>query len=129
MPTPRQLIAVIDDDTSVRHALGRQLRAAGYRTREFPSAEEFLQVAATCGAAGVVSDIHLGALTGLELALHPQVLELNLPVVLLTGMNDPVIAMRAQEVAAVFLQKPIPPGKLLEAVIDTVGAPIADGHE
>jgi len=129
MTIPRQLIAVIDDDPSVRCALGRQLRAAGYRTLEFPSAEEFLQVAATCGAAGVVSDIQLGALSGLELALHPRVLELKLPVVLVTGAHDPLIAMRAQEIAAVFLQKPIPPGKLLEAVIDTVGAPIADGHE
>jgi len=129
MPTPRKLIAVIDDEPSVRNALSRQLRAAGYLTATFQCAEEFLHVAGTCGAAGVVSDIHLGALSGLQLALHPMIIEMNLPVVLVSGCNDPVTAMQAQEIAAVFLQKPIPPGKLLEAVIDTMGAPIADGEE
>ena len=129
MSPPRKLIAVIDDEPSVRNALSRQLRAAGYLTAAFPCAEEFLQVAGTCGAAGVISDIHLGTLSGLQLALHPLIIELKLPVVLVSGSNDPVLTTRAQEIAAVFLQKPIPPGKLLEAVIDTMGAPIADGDE
>ena len=126
MATPRKLIAVIDDDASIRNALSRQMRAAGFRTLAFQCAEEFLSVAASCDAGLVISDIHLGTMSGLDLAVHPQVIELQLPVVLISGCNDPLISAKAQEVAAVFLQKPIPPGKLLEAVIDTLGSPLVE---
>lgn len=124
MPTLRKLIAVIDDDPSVRNALSRQMRAAGFRTLAFQCAEEFLLVAATCGAVMVISDIHLGSLSGIDLAIHPQITRMQLPVVLISGSIDPAITTRARDVSAAFLQKPIPPGMLLETVIDTVGSPI-----
>ena len=126
MATYRKLIAVVDDDASIRTALCRQMRAAGYSAMPFSSAEEFLAVARSCGAAGIISDIHLGTLSGLQLAVHPLVLELKLPVVLVSGSSDPTVTGQAQEIAAIFLQKPIPPGKLLEAVIDTMGSPILE---
>jgi FixJ family two-component response regulator len=129
MPIERKLVAVIDDDASVRKALDRQIRAAGYRSHAFASAEEFLAVAMLCGAACVVSDIHLGGMTGLELALHPIITAMALPVVLISATDDPRIAEPAQVIAAAFLRKPIPPGKLLEAIVDTVGPPIADGED
>jgi FixJ family two-component response regulator len=129
MPTYRKLVVVIDDDPSLRNALCRQLRAAGYSAMAFPCAEEFLQVASTCGAAGVISDIHLGTLSGLELAVHPRVTELRMPVVLISASCDPVLTMQAQEIAAAFLQKPIPPGRLLEVVIDTMGSPILEADD
>ena len=59
MPPQRKLVAVIDDDHSVRTALDRQISAAGYRSHVFASAEDFLKVAALCGAACIVCDIHL----------------------------------------------------------------------
>src|SRR6185436_7445032 len=91
MPPKRKLIAVIDDDASVRKALDRQIQAAGYRSHVFASAEEFLAVAAICGAACVVSDIHLGGMTGLELALHSTITSLDLPVILISCTDDPMI--------------------------------------
>lgn len=126
MPPKRKLIAVIDDDASVRKALDRQIHAAGYRSHAFACAEEFLSVAAMCGAAAIVCDIQLGGMTGLELALHPTVASLNLPVVLISGSDDPLIEEPARTIAAAFLRKPIPPGELLEAIVDTIGPPIAD---
>jgi len=129
MPPKRQLVAVIDDDPSVLKALDRQVSAAGYRSHAFASAEEFLAVAAFCGAACVVCDIHLGGMSGLQLAVHPVVTSLNLPVVLISGGWDPVVDEPASVIGAAFLQKPIPPGKLLEAIVDTVGPPIADGED
>lgn len=126
MPPKRQLVAVIDDDHSVRTALDRQICAAGYRSHAFSSAEDFLKVAALCGAACVVCDIHLGGMSGLELALHPAITSMNLPVVLISGSNDPVVEEPARVIAAAFLRKPIPAGKLLEAIIDMVGPPISD---
>ena len=129
MPPKRQLIAIIDDDASVRRALDRQINAAGYRSHAFSSAEEFLAAALWCGAACVVCDINLGGMTGLELALHPTVTSMKLPEVLITGSADPYVEEPARLIGAAFLQKPIPPGKLLEAIVDTVGPPIADGED
>lgn len=126
MPPRRKLIAVIDDDASIRKALDRQITAAGYRCHAFVSAEQFLSVAALCGAAAVVCDIHLGGMTGLALARHPTVTALSLPVVLISGSADPSVEEPAAVVGAAFLRKPIAPGKLLEAIVDTIGPPIAD---
>jgi two-component system response regulator FixJ len=129
MPPNRKLIAVIDDDASVRKALDRQITAAGYRCHAFVSAEQFLSVAALCGAAAVVCDIHLDGMTGLEFAQHPTVAELYLPVLLISGSGDPDIERSADAVGAAFLRKPISTGKLLEALVDTVGPPIDDGED
>ena len=126
MPPKRKLVAVIDDDPSVRKALDRQINAAGYRSHAFSCAEEFLSVAALCGAACIVCDINLGGMTGLQLALHPTITALNVPVVLITGSDDPMVEEPARTIAAAFLRKPIPPGKLLEAIVDTAGPPISE---
>jgi FixJ family two-component response regulator len=128
MPPHRKLIAVIEDDDSVRKALERQISAAGYRSHAFACAEDFLKVAGLCGAAGIVCDIHLGGMSGLELALHPAVTSMNLPMVLISGCCDPSVEEPARVIASVFLRKPIAPGKLLEAIVDTVGPPIAEGE-
>lgn len=127
MTPPRKTIAIVDDDFSVRQALARQLRAAGYRCESFASAEEFVSIAATVGAACLLTDIHLGGMTGIDLALHPVVTELNLPVVLISGSIDPTIEVAARQIGVAFLRKPITCTILLETIIDTVGAPIADG--
>jgi len=129
MPPKRKLIALIDDDASCRKALDRQISAAGFRCHAFADAEEYLMVAGVCGAAGIVSDIHLGGLSGLELAVHPTVVEMSIPVVLISATADPLIEQSAQQIASVFLRKPIPPGKLLDAIVETVGPPLTDGDE
>jgi hypothetical protein len=46
--------------------------------------------------------------------------------VLITGRHDALLEEPAHVVAAALLHKPIPPGKLLEAIIDMVGPPISD---
>jgi len=129
MPPKRKLIALIDDDASCRKALDRQISAAGFRCHAFASAEEYLMVAAVCGATAIVSDVHLGGLSGLELAVHPTVVERSIPVVLISGSSDPLIEQSAEQIATAFLRKPIPPGKLLEAIVDSVGPPLSDGEE
>jgi FixJ family two-component response regulator len=128
MPPSRRIIAVIDDDESVRDSLSRLLRIAGYRCEVFANAETFLSVAAITGAAAVLCDIHLGGMTGLELVLHPAITQLDLPVVLMTGSTDPLIELPARELGAAFLLKPIANDKLLETIVATAGSPIADGE-
>jgi len=129
MPSHRKLVAVIDDDEGIRRALDRQLRAAGFRCEVFPSAESFLDVARDLHAHCIVSDVNLPGMSGLELALHPTVVNLRIPVVLITGRPDPVLEEPAQLIAAAFLHKPIPPGKLLETIVEAVGPPLVDSDD
>ncbi len=129
MPTIRKLVAIIDDEPAIRTALDRQLRAAGFRCELFGSAEEFLAVAGELRADCIVSDINLGGMTGLELALHPMVTRLDVPVVLITAQRDELLEEPAQVIAAALLHKPIAPGKLLEAIVDAVGPPLEDGDD
>jgi FixJ family two-component response regulator len=129
MPPLRRFIAIVEDDASVRKALERQVRSAGYRCQGFASAEDFLAVASSCDAACIVSDIGLGGMTGLQLALHPEVIRLNFPVVFITGSADPLICVAARELGAALLHKPIIGQELLDAIVDTAGPPIADGDK
>jgi FixJ family two-component response regulator len=126
MPPVRKLVAVIDDDPSMRTALERQLRAAGFRCETFNSAEDFLALANELRADCIVSDINLGGMSGLQLALHPTVVKLDLPIVLITARCDALLEEPAQMIAAALLHKPIAPGKLLEAIVDAVGPPLKD---
>jgi len=128
MPPERRLIVVVDDDASVRKCLERLLRVSGYRCETFASAEELLLVIAVCRASCVICDIDLEGMTGLELALHPKITNLQLPVVLITGSPDPMLEVPAREIGAAFLRKPFTSEQLLEAIVDTAGPPIADGE-
>jgi FixJ family two-component response regulator len=123
------MIAVVDDDESLRKALSRQLRAAGYRCEAFSSAEDLLFCLSTLVPDGVLSDIHLGAMSGLELATHPEVTRRKLPVMLMTGLLDPMYLESARELAAAFLPKPICADDLLDAITGVVGPPLVETDE
>jgi FixJ family two-component response regulator len=74
----------------------------------------------------VLSDIHLGGMTGLQLALHPVVTGLGLSTVLISASDDPELQASAREIGAALLHKPVLRDELLEAIVDTVGPPIAE---
>ena len=62
------IIFVIDDDPSVRNALGRLLRSTGYAVKTFGSSEEFLQnIPDGLGPACLILDVKMPGLNGLEL--------------------------------------------------------------
>ena len=129
MPIERRPLAVVDDDEFVRRALVRQLRAAGYRCEAYASAEDLLYCLSTTVPNAVLSDVHLGEMTGLQLAVHPDVTRRRLPVILMTGLPDPMFEEAALKVAAAFLLKPIRSEELMQAVIGIVGPPIVESDE
>ena len=67
MHTNAGLVAVVDDDAAMRTSLERLLRASGYTTTAFASAEQFLSSRVADSAVGLVLDIHLGGMSGIEL--------------------------------------------------------------
>jgi FixJ family two-component response regulator len=114
-------VCVIDDDPSVRQALSRLLRAAGFRATAFASAEEFLQQALPEPPACLVLDVYLPGRNGLDLQHALAGREARPPVVFVTGHGDIPMSVRAMKAgAADFLPKPFSDEDLLAAVRQAV---------
>ena len=84
----RQKIVVVEDDPGMRTALGRLLTAGGYSPVSFGSAEEFLAASPRDRPACFVLDIHLGAMSGLDLQRLLRVGGCTVPVILMTAFDD-----------------------------------------
>jgi FixJ family two-component response regulator len=110
-------VFVIDDDPSVRKALGRLLKAAGFRVEALASAEEFLGRSLPDVPACVILDVQLPGLDGLDLQRSLAERDVGLPIVFITGHGDIPMTVRAMKAGAVdFLPKPFHARDLLEAV-------------
>ncbi len=111
-------VFLVDDDDSVRRALGRLLGAAGYRVVKFATARQFLDAAADdAGPACVVLDLQMPGLSGLDLQVELRERRINLPIVFVTGQGDVASSVRAMKGGAVdFLTKPVTEVDLLQAV-------------
>jgi FixJ family two-component response regulator len=115
------LVFVVDDDPSVRKALARLLRAAGFRAEAFATADEFLRRPPPEAPACVVLDLHLEESSGLDLQRALAERDADLPVVFITGQGDIPTTVRALKAgAADFLPKPVDEGDLLAAVRQAV---------
>ena len=117
MTSGRPLVAVVDDDGSVRRALARLLRAAGYRAETFADAEAFLAHLPAHRPDCVILDVRMPGMSGLELYEHLIAEGRAMPTIFITGHGDTTMAARAIEAgAAGFLLKPFEDEQLLEAV-------------
>ena len=116
------VIAVVDDDPSVRRALRRLLQAAGYRVEAFASAADFLASPAIDGNACLVLDIRLDGMTGLDLQARLAADGVAVPVIFITAHDDLETRERVQEAGvAAYLPKPFDPAALLAAVKGAAG--------
>jgi len=112
------IIYIVDDDPEVRKALSRLLRSAGYTTRLFGSAGDFLVSEEARFSAGcIILDLAMPGLNGLELQAHLSSSNCHRPVIFLTGNGDISKSVRAMKAGAVnFLTKPVDDRELLKAV-------------
>jgi FixJ family two-component response regulator len=111
-------VFLVDDDSSVRKALTRLIRAAGYEIKAFSSAREFIESKPeTAGLACLVLDVRMPGLNGLELqeALHSA--NVAIPIIFITGHGDIPMSVKAMKAGAVdFLPKPVKEVDLLRAI-------------
>lgn len=112
------VLYIVDDDPEVRRALARLLRAAGYTTRSFSSASEFLiSGEARLSAGCIILDLAMPGLNGLELQQCLSTYGCHRPIIFLTGNGDISKSVRAMKAGAVnFLTKPVDDNELLAAV-------------
>ena len=117
MSPPNSLVFAIDDDPSVRKALARLLRLAGYQSEIFESASNFLKREPHAGPACVIVDVRMPGINGMHLqeSLIQHGREEQL--VFITGHGDVSTCAQAMKAGAVdFLTKPIRGDELLECV-------------
>ena len=111
------LIAVVDDDASMRGALRRLLRSVGFRAAAFASAEEFLQASQLQDTACVIVDVRMPGMSGLELQQHLATIQCSVPLIFITAHGDEEARARALRAGAVeFLYKPFREEVLLRAI-------------
>src|SRR5262245_19194521 len=119
MPASGQTVYLVDDDASVRRALTRLLRSAGYEVKAFASARDFLADLRPAGGAPValVLDVRLPGLSGMDLQSELQTRDTILPIIFITGHGDVPTSVKAMKAGAVdFLSKPVKEAELLGAI-------------
>jgi len=118
MSEPRTVF-LVDDDASVRKALTRLIRSAGYEVQAFASARDFLNVSRDDSQepACLVLDVSMPGLSGLDLQRELQAADTLLPIIFITGHGDIPMSVKAMKDGAVdFLPKPVKDKELLNAI-------------
>jgi FixJ family two-component response regulator len=117
----KAVIAVVDDDPSVRQGLDRLVRSWGWKTETFASAQEFLARSWAEPPTCLVLDLQLPVLSGLDLQKRMAEIGLKTPIVFLTGHGNIPSSVQAMKAGAIeFLTKPFDEEDLLRAIREAI---------
>ena len=111
------LVSVVEDDQFFRESMSRLLRSLGYAVEAFPSAADFLASPRLGETACLIADLHMPAMTGLE--LHRRVIDMGhaIPTILVTAYPDNDVRARALNDGVVcYLRKPVDEENLLQCL-------------
>jgi FixJ family two-component response regulator len=101
------MISIIDDDVSVRAAIGNLLQSLGYVTHVFESADEFLRSDHLDQTSCVIADVNMPVMSGVDLLVHLRDQDKRVPFIFITAFPDERIRARAFGAGALgFLTKP-----------------------
>ena len=107
MPNP-SLVSVVEDDQHFRASMRRLLRSLGYHVEAFPSAADFLASPRLVETACLIADVHMPAMTGVELYKHLIDAGHAIPTILVTAYPNDVDRIRALTDGVVcYLPKPV----------------------
>jgi FixJ family two-component response regulator len=124
MQNPREsrpVIAIVDDDPSVREGLHSLVRSAGWRAETFCSAQEFLARTRAEAPSCLILDLQLPDLSGLDLQKRLTAIDLEIPIVFLTGHGDIPASVQAMKAGAIeFLTKPVDEENLVRAIQEAI---------
>jgi FixJ family two-component response regulator len=119
-PKPRKktkLVAIVDDDDSMRSALQGLLKSVGLPAQAYASAEEFLNSGQQRQTACLIADIRMPGMSGLDLQARLNLENCRIPTIFITAHGDAKMRMQALRAGAVeFLSKPFDDEALLESV-------------
>ena len=125
-PGEPPLVAIVDDDASVRQSTRRLIRSFGYRAEAFGSGEEFLSSASAAETTCLVLDVRMPGMDGLEVQRRIAERDARIPIVFLTGRASDDEERRARSAGAVeFLRKPVGKAALLQVLQKVLHVPQA----
>ena len=111
------MIAIVDDDPSVRDMLVSLMRSIGYEARAFGSGEELLASEALNQFTCIITDIQMPGMNGFELKQELDRRTGSMPVIMITARVEPGIEERASSCGAIgFFRKPFDVDRLINLV-------------
>jgi FixJ family two-component response regulator len=117
IPKKAKLVAVVDDDDSIRSAVQDLLDAVGLQAQGFATAEAFLESGKQQETACLITDICMPGMSGLELQAQLNAARCRIPIIFITAHGDEKMRMQALRAGAVeFMSKPFSDDALLESV-------------
>jgi two-component system response regulator FixJ len=117
MPSEKIVVHVIDDDEASRESLSFLLKTAQIEVNAYASASVFLDLIPDVSAACVVTDVRMPGMSGIDLLRRLKELDVDVPVIVITGHGDVPLAVEAMKMgAADFLEKPFDDEVLLASV-------------
>jgi len=115
------VVMLVDDDPDVREGVERLLRAAGWRTQAFASAQDFMAAQPIQGGACLVLDVSMPGMSGPELHAWMKQHQIPLPVIFLSAHADVPTSVQAVKRGAIdVLEKPFDGHTLLRLVAEAV---------
>ncbi|MDB5818992.1 MAG: two-component system response regulator [Rhizobacter sp.] len=113
---------IVDDDESLRAAIGTLLRSVGYDSAGFDSGEAFLASRTVRKACALIVDVRLKGMSGFDVQRHVASLARPLPVIVISAYADEETRARALAAGATrFLPKPFEQEALLGALREALG--------
>jgi FixJ family two-component response regulator len=124
------LVSVVEDDPFFRDSMRRLMRSLGYSVEAFSSAADFLASPRLVETACLIADVHMPAMTGVELYRHLIEAGYAIPTILITAYPNDIDRARALNGGVVcYLRKPIDERDLircLHAALHSRGSPEED---
>jgi FixJ family two-component response regulator len=115
------LVFIVEDDQSMRRALGNLFQSVGLKVEVFGSASEMLQTKLPDVASCLVLDVRLPGLSGLDFQTELAKANIHIPIIFMTGHGDIPMTVRAMKGGAVdFLAKPFRDQDMLDAVVTAI---------
>lgn len=110
----KPLVAVVDDDQSIRETTKDLLESAGLNAAAFASAQAFLDSGVLPHVSCVIADMRMPAMSGLALHEHLLVSGAGVPMILITAYPDERVRMRAASAGVTaYLAKPFTGNEVL----------------
>ncbi len=111
------MIYIVDDDASIRRALGRVMTTAGFDVRSFATGEEFIDSGEFDPCDCVVTDAQLPGMSGLEVKRWINGRHPDLPFIFLSAQDDEETRRSARDAGAVaYFRKPVDTDALLDSI-------------